>query len=123
MFLDKKNNKLFTKSINGYYLFEKIPEMKWILMKEIKMFNKIECNKAMTNFRGRTYTAWYEPSIPNSFGPWKLNGLPGLILEATDDSKNVVFKLNKIKIPKKEIVNFMNPALKQKKNITSHRGT
>lgn len=115
IFLDKKNNKLYTKSVRGYYLYEKIPEMNWTLLKETKMFNKIKCNKAKTNFRGRTYFAWYALSIPNSFGPWKLNGLPGLILEAFDEGQNVSFKMKKIKIPKKEKVNFINPVLKHKK--------
>ena len=113
--LDKKSNKLYTKSIIGTYLYENIPKMDWTLLKETKMFNKIKCNKAKANFRGRIYTAWYAPSIPSSFGPWKLNGLPGLILEANDESKNVVFKLKRLRVPKKEIVNFINPALKQKK--------
>lgn len=116
---DKIRNKLYSKSIRGYYTYEHIPSMNWILSEETKMFNKIECNKATTNFRGRIYTAWYAPSIPSSFGPWKLNGLPGLILEANDESNNVVFKLKKIIIPKKEIVNFINPNFEQKKLLTA----
>jgi GLPGLI family protein len=39
----------------------------------------------MTHFKGRGYTAWYAPSITNMEGPWKLGGLPGMILEAYDD--------------------------------------
>ncbi|CAI8404631.1 MAG: Uncharacterised protein [Flavobacterium sp. SCGC AAA160-P02] len=39
------------------------------------------CNQAKRFFRGREYTAYYTDKIPSSFGPWKLNDLPGLILE------------------------------------------
>ena len=114
IFLDKKTNKLFKKSERGYYLYENIPQINWTLLKGIKTFNKIKCNKAKTKFRGRTYTAWYASSIASTFGPWKLNGLPGLILEAYDENKDVVFKLKKIKIPKKEKINFINPTFDQK---------
>lgn len=42
------------------------------------------CKKAITHWRGRTWTAWYALDIPVSDGPWKLHGLPGLILAAKD---------------------------------------
>ena len=43
------------------------------------------CKKAEARFGGRNWVAWYSTEIPLSFGPWKLNGLPGLILYATDN--------------------------------------
>lgn len=42
------------------------------------------CRKATCTFRGRDWTAWYAPEMPFQSGPWKLHGLPGLILKATD---------------------------------------
>lgn len=42
------------------------------------------CFKAETKFRGRTWYAWFAPDIPLNAGPWKLSGLPGLILKAED---------------------------------------
>jgi GLPGLI family protein len=46
------------------------------------------CQKATTNFRGRTYDVWFTSDIPVNDGPWKLYGLPGLILKA-QDSENI----------------------------------
>jgi len=42
------------------------------------------CNKAVATYGGRLWTAWYTPEIAISDGPWKLYGLPGLILKAVD---------------------------------------
>ena len=40
------------------------------------------CSKAVTTYGGRTWTASYAADIPMVYGPWKLTGLPGLILKA-----------------------------------------
>ena len=49
------------------------------------------CQQATANFRGRRWTAWFATDIPVSDGPWKLGGLPGLILEAYDEGQQHVF--------------------------------
>ncbi len=49
------------------------------------------CQLAKTNFKGRTWYAWYAEDIPMQEGPWKLCGLPGLILKAYDENQEYVF--------------------------------
>jgi len=49
------------------------------------------CQKAEGDFRGRHYIAWFSNKILIPDGPWKLCGLPGLILEAYDEKKTVYF--------------------------------
>jgi GLPGLI family protein len=44
------------------------------------------CQKATASFRGREYEAWFSPEIPIKEGPWKLFGLPGLILKVVVDN-------------------------------------
>ena len=61
----------------------------WKITNKTKKIGNFLCYKATTNFRGRKYTAWFTKQVPVSFGPWKFNGLPGLILEITD-SKGIV---------------------------------
>lgn len=59
--------------------------MEWKLERDERSVRGIPCKKATVRFKGRDYVAWYAPSIPFSNGPWKLGGLPGLILEAYDE--------------------------------------
>ena len=40
---------------------------------------------AETSFRGRRYKVWFTPDIPSSRGPWKFDGLSGLIMAAEDE--------------------------------------
>lgn len=76
-----------------YILKEKIPKIAWTLTSESKTIGKFNCLKAIGLFRGRTYTAWYTLDIPVSMGPWKLQSLPGLIVQAEDKGKQIIFKL------------------------------
>ena len=54
------------------------------------------CHKAQTTFRGRTWTAWYTLDLPYNDGPWKLCGLPGLILHAQDSTRQFIFDCTSI---------------------------
>ena len=63
--------------------------MEWKLNKETKNIGKFNCKKATCSFRGRNYTAWYTLEVPLPYGPWKLQGLPGVILEAYDEKKEI----------------------------------
>ena len=51
------------------------------------------CQKANGKFRGRTWTVLYAEDIPTAAGPWKLQGLPGLITYAADDEGIHTFRL------------------------------
>lgn len=50
------------------------------------------CQQAKTSFRGREWTVWFTMDIPIHDGPWKLCGLPGLILKAEDSKKDFRFE-------------------------------
>lgn len=64
---------------------ESYPVIKWKVTKEMQNILGYTTYKATTNFRGRAYTAWFAPELPYNYGPWKLNGLPGLILKVEND--------------------------------------
>ena len=51
------------------------------------------CQKASGKFRGKTWNVLYAEDIPTAAGPWKLQGLPGLITYAADNEGIHTFKL------------------------------
>jgi GLPGLI family protein len=77
-----------------YVLKEEFPALDWEILEDSKEIGGYACQKAVTNFKGRTYEAWFTTEIPMPFGPWKLNGLPGLILSAADTKQEVVFEFD-----------------------------
>lgn len=64
----------------------------WEITDETKEIAGYECVKAVTDYRGRKWVAWFAPELPLQEGPWKLCGLPGLILEAYDENRDYVFE-------------------------------
>jgi GLPGLI family protein len=98
VFTDFQKDSIFSQHsifLNGkqrtYIVEEKNTKPKWTIHDEYKTINNIELQKATGLFRGRYYTAWFAFSIPINGGPWKLNGLPGLILYVADSQNEVVF--------------------------------
>lgn len=77
-------------------VWEDLPVIKWEITTERKLIGNYETLKAYTEFRGRKYTVWYAPELGYNVGPWKLNGLPGIILEAYDEAREIVFTVHRI---------------------------
>ena len=69
---------------------EEVPHIDWALSDSTKEICGYLCHQATATFRGRNWIAWY-CDIPKSVGPWKLNGLPGLILAAETEDKEHIF--------------------------------
>lgn len=71
---------------------EDIPVFDWEFLPGEKTVLGYKCRKARCSFRGREWTAWYSPELKIPYGPWKLCGLPGLILMASDSSNAHTFE-------------------------------
>lgn len=77
--------------LEKYVYEEPIEQINWEIKDSIKVILGYECTMAITNYHGRSWTVWFAPDIPIQNGPWKLNGLPGLILEAEADKGQYSF--------------------------------
>lgn len=87
-------NKFFTKErlVTNYLIEETAPKINWKISKDTASFSGVKCQKATAYFKGRNWIAWFAPELPFQSGPWKLNGLPGLIIEANDEKNEVKFQ-------------------------------
>ena len=66
---------------------ESLETPQWTLAGKDSIIADYPCQQAETFYRGRHWTVWFTPDIPVSDGPWKLHGLPGLILQAEDSER------------------------------------
>jgi GLPGLI family protein len=60
-------------------------------------------HQATTYFGGRSWIAWFSPEIPFNDGPYKFNGLPGLIIKVQDTQMHYDFELNSIEKPEEPV--------------------
>lgn len=73
---------------------DKIKDISWELIDSISQIGGFTVHLARGDFGGRTYLAWYTHDIPVPLGPFKLSGLPGLILTARSTDHRVEFRFN-----------------------------
>lgn len=71
-----------------HYAYQESEELKWTLLDDTLTITGYLCHKAQTTYGGRTWYAYYTEDIPTTAGPWKLKGLPGLIVKA-EDAENI----------------------------------
>ena len=78
-------------SSQGYRYADSLHAQTWTMGDSTREVLGYTCQQATADFRGRRWTAWFAMDIPVSDGPWKLGGLPGLILEAYDEGQQHIF--------------------------------
>jgi len=124
-FKEFKLTSFFTKKLNNplyenyeyigdvnFYKIEEAVTLDWKITDHTKRINELKVQQAETNFGGRKWIAWFAPEIPLSYGPYKFNGLPGLIIEIYDTRKNYFFQLIK---SEKIADNYQSHTLKTRK--------
>ena len=65
----------------------------WNILPDTKQMFGYSVQKATTSFAGRDWVAWFAAEIPISDGPYKFNGLPGLIVLLHDTRNHYRFAL------------------------------
>lgn len=79
-----------------YYKYEEeMIRPEWVIDESVtETKSGYKCHKATADYLGRAWTAWYTPEVPTPAGPWKLWGLPGLIVEASEADGIYSFSLS-----------------------------
>ena len=65
---------------------EPTPEIAWTLTDDTLTIGGYLCQTATCKFRGVEWHVCYTEEIPSSAGPWRLRGLPGLIVKAENEA-------------------------------------
>ncbi|WP_445452272.1 GLPGLI family protein [Flavobacterium sp. 25HG05S-40] len=95
-----KDTLIFNEIILNKKVFvgEKINLFNWeIKPKSDTLVLGFKCQKATAKFRGRTYEATFSNEIAPYGGPWKFDGLPGLIVSVKSLDNYFVIEPRKIK--------------------------
>ena len=79
-------------SFDAFFYEVPLEKQDWEILEDTKVIGGYTCQLAKTHFKGRDYEAWFTGELPFYFGPWKLHGLPGLILSAQDSKGEVKFE-------------------------------
>ena len=78
--------------LNKFIYTEEIEKINWTILLDTLTIQNYICQKATASFRGRQYIAWFTQEIPISAGPYKFQGLPGLIMKVNDTQNNYIFE-------------------------------
>lgn len=103
----------------NYLVNDNLPDIKWkIHNKDTKKIGKYLCTKATTTFRGTDFEAYYTQEIPVSLAPFKLSGLPGLVLEmrALGENHNT-WTVKTIEYPYKGTIDYSPKYIKSLRNV------
>jgi len=98
---------------SNFIIYDQDLKYNWEITDEIDSIGQYQVIKALTNFRGRTFIAWFTPSIPISFGPWKLKGLPGLILKMYDQEQKYTWSVRKINLNAEFTEDALKPTISE----------
>lgn len=96
IFKDYNDNQISTvdRVASDVFLYsEVIKPYTWEIKKDKKTMNEFEVQKAITSFAGRNYVAWFTEEISIPQGPYKFEGLPGLIIQISDTNHHYNYKL------------------------------
>ena len=96
-------------SLQDYCYVDSLHTQTWTMGDSTREVLGYTCQQATADFRGRRWTAWFATDIPVSDGPWKLGGLPGLILEAYDEGQQHVFTAVGLERVKDKLIIFNRP--------------
>lgn len=110
VYVDYKNKVVVNKKGDGVLIESVLEKPTWQVTTDSKLIEKYLCYKAILDIiyqdrngeeRHKEIVAWFSPALAYGFGPKNFYGLPGLILELTENK--TTYLATTIKLSDKEI--------------------
>ncbi|MBR8535718.1 GLPGLI family protein [Carboxylicivirga sediminis] len=77
---------------------EELDLFKWNHVNEKDTILDFPCKTAFAEFRGREYKAHYTTELPYTAAPWKLHGLPGVVLKVCTTDDVLVYQAESVEL-------------------------
>ncbi|MBM6500677.1 GLPGLI family protein [Flavobacterium macrobrachii] len=116
--LKKEKIKQTTSLDELFNVVKSFEQYKWVVSSETKVIDGYTCYKATCHYEeyddnrkmslSFNPVVWFAPSLPYSFGPMGLDGLPGLVLEGTFNGR-VYFYATSIDLNDKTLTKIERP--------------
>ncbi|SHK38319.1 GLPGLI family protein [Chryseobacterium polytrichastri] len=87
----------FNSLLSDEYLVKDTRKQQWKILSDKEKIGDFNAQKAVCDFAGRKWTAWFTTDIPIQDGPYKFHGLPGLIIKLEDNTHTHLFELKGVK--------------------------
>ncbi len=110
-FAAKKNQNALTFAFPPQHMEEPL-DLIWDIGDKQDTIAGLSCYNAHVTYGGRKYTAWFSPDIPISDGPYVFGGLPGLIVQISDEKGWFTFRLKGLSVSPHQRFwqgNYINP--------------
>ncbi|MCQ9638958.1 GLPGLI family protein [Chryseobacterium sp. WG14] len=83
----------FNNLIADEYMVKDERKQQWNILSDKTKIGEFTVQKAVCDFIGRKWTAWFTTDLPIQDGPYKFHGLPGLIVKLEDATHTHSFEL------------------------------
>ncbi|MEJ5051062.1 GLPGLI family protein [Chryseobacterium culicis] len=110
----------YEKAAGRQIYYQEDRPVKWDVTNIVEKQNGYSAQKAVAEFGGRVWTAWFTKEIPFSDGPYKFSGLPGLIVKLEDDKGDYKFDLVKKITVKNAFEEQVSSDAKQSTRVNFH---
>ena len=74
---------------------ESLDLINWNILSELSDYEGMEVQKAIGDYKGRSWTVWFTKEIPLLEGPYKFKNLPGFVVKATSADGDYLFEFIK----------------------------
>ncbi|THV59959.1 GLPGLI family protein [Chryseobacterium candidae] len=88
-----KNIEFTDRILQDNFIYKEDIKLNWEIKPEKKKIGEYKTQKAICNYGGRKWEAWFSTDFPFQDGPYKFFGLPGLIIKINDYNNDYTWVL------------------------------